>query len=109
MAKAEQELARRTARQAIRAQLAGDTCTALGITAKSDSPVLTLCRKLLDAGYDLSASLEAYRGDGLALRVKSIGQAAQLKVDVAPSGRFFKRDKSRVIAPPIRPNLEAAE
>src|ERR1041384_2537946 len=99
MAKAEHQLARRTSRQAIRAQLAGDICTSFGITAKSGSPVLALCLKLVDAGYDPSASLEAYRGDSLALRVKSIGQAAQLKVDVAPSGGpFFKRDKSRVIA-----------
>jgi len=94
----------------IRAKLAGAICTALGITAKSDSPVLALCQKLIDAGHDPSAPLEVYRGDMLAMRVKSIGQGAQLKVDVAPSGRpFFKRDKSRVIAPPIRPNLEAAE
>ena len=110
LAKREREFARRTAAGAIRAQLVGDTCTALGITAKSDSPVLALCRKLVDAGRDPSAPLEAYRGDILALRVKSIGQGAHLKVDVAPTGRpFFKRDKSRVIAPPIRPNFEAAE
>src|SRR5438094_637985 len=100
MAKAERELSRRSRVTAIRAQLSGDdTAGALGITVRSPSPVLALCRKLVDAGYDPSASLEACRGDSLALRVKSIGQAAQLKVDVAPSGRpFFKRDKSRVIA-----------
>jgi hypothetical protein len=109
-AKREREFARRAAGRAIRAQLLGDICTALGITAKSDSPILRLCRKLVDAGHDPSTPLEAYRGDLLALRVKSIGQGAHLKVDVAPTGRpFFKRDKSRVIASPIRPNLEAAE
>ena len=110
LAKVERQFIRQQSGQAIRAQLAGDTCTALGITAKSDSPVLALCQKLIDAGHDLSAPLEAYRGDMLALRVNSIGQGAQLKVDIAATGRpFFKRDKSRVIAPPIRPNLEAAE
>jgi len=46
----------------IRAQLAGDICTALGITAKSDSPVLVLCQKLIDADHDPSAPLEAYWG-----------------------------------------------
>jgi hypothetical protein len=37
--------------RSIRAELAdSDTCSALGITVKSESPVLGL-RKLLDAGY----------------------------------------------------------
>jgi hypothetical protein len=53
------EFYRRSANKPIRAQLAGDICTALGLTAKSDSPVLALCRMLVDAGHDPSTPLEA--------------------------------------------------
>jgi len=60
----------------IRAELSDDTCSALGITAKADAPVLALCRKLVDAGHDPATPLEVYRGDTLALRVKSIGLGA---------------------------------
>ena len=45
--------------QAIRAELAGsDSCSALGITISSSSPVLALCRKLVQAGFDPSTPLE---------------------------------------------------
>src|SRR5262249_48308624 len=65
-----------------RAELAwDDTCTALGIVVRSPSPVLVLCRKLIEAGHNPSTPLEAYRGSTLALRVKSIGQAAQMEVN----------------------------
>ena len=88
---------------AIRATLVGDdVAAALGIRVQSPSPVLALCRKLIDGGCDPRRPLEVYRGETLALRVRSIGQAAQLKVDVTRSGRpVFKREKTRVIAPPI--------
>jgi hypothetical protein len=64
----------------IKAELVGaDTCTACGITMKSDSPVLALW--LVDAGHDPVTPLEAYRGDVLCLRVRSIGQAARMQVN----------------------------
>ena len=45
--------------KAIRADLAGsDSCSALGITINSSSPVLALCRKLVQAGFDPSTPLE---------------------------------------------------
>jgi hypothetical protein len=47
----------------IRAELTGaDRCTAFGITAKGESPVLTLCRMLIVAGQEPATPLEAYRG-----------------------------------------------
>jgi len=94
----------------IRAQLSGDdTCSALGLTVKSDSPVLALCRKLVDAGYDATTPLEVYRGDTLALRVKSIGRGAELRVATNSSGRpVFKRQETRAAAPPMRPFEEAS-
>src|SRR5690348_10236794 len=70
----------------IRAQLAGNVCSAVGIAAKADAPILALCRKFLDAGHDPATPLEVYRGDVLALQVKFIGQAAGLRVGVSSSG-----------------------
>src|SRR5262245_44278370 len=65
----------------VHAQLIGSsTCAAAGITATSPAPVLTLCRQLLAAGMHPDRALEVYRGDMLALLVRSIGEAAKLTV-----------------------------
>ena len=48
---------------------------------RGHAPVLTLCRKLIAARYDPATRLECYRGDVLALTVRSIGEAAKLVVD----------------------------
>jgi hypothetical protein len=55
-------------------------CEALGIAVCDAAPVLTLCRKLVAAGYDPELPLHAYRGNILALRVRTIGEAAQLSI-----------------------------
>jgi hypothetical protein len=74
----------------IRAELVGsDTATALGITARCSPPVLMLCRLLIEAGYDPSARLEAYRGNILCLKVRTIGAGAQLRT--ATHGVGFER------------------
>jgi hypothetical protein len=73
--------------QPIRAAIDRNTCTALGITVHGAAPVLALCRKLLEAGHDPSLPLHAYRGDVLALKVRSIGEGAQLRV--SPHGVGF--------------------
>jgi hypothetical protein len=95
----------------IRAELSGsNTCTALGITAQSAAPVLALCRQLIRAGHDPATPLEAYRGDTLALRIKSIGQAARLKIGQSGSGTpIFAYADGADTAPPVRQNREAAE
>jgi hypothetical protein len=63
--------------QAIRADLIGsDTAVALGLIINSSSPVLALCRALVEAGHDPAIPLEAYRGNVLCLRVRSIGEAS---------------------------------
>jgi hypothetical protein len=86
--------------QDIRAELSGsDTCTAAGITARGTTPVLSLCRQLLAAGLDPDRAMEVYRGATLALRIRSIGEAAGLEINskgtgfvrTAPPARF--RDK----------------
>ena len=85
---------------AIHAALDGDKIAiALGITATSSSPVLALCRTLVDTGHDPATPLEAYRGDTLALRVRSIGEAAELEINARGTG-FIARPAVRA-APPI--------
>ena len=56
---------------AILAELSSDSfATVPGITARSPSLVLALCRKLIESGtYGSSIPLDAYRGATLCLRV----------------------------------------
>lgn len=77
-----------------------DQCEADGIAAHSSSPVLALCRELLAAGYDPARPLHAYRGDVLALKVRSIGEGARLRV--AAHGVGFERAQDCTAAPPMR-------
>ena len=94
----------------ILAKLSGsDTAIALGITAKADSPILALCRKLIEAGHDPAAPLEANRGNTLALRVKSIGQDAALRVGTGGNGApIFAAIPDADIAPLVRQSRRAA-
>jgi hypothetical protein len=86
----------------IKAQLRGDdTAEACGLTIRNSSPVLALCRRLIEAGHDPSTRLEAYRGDVLCLSIRSIGEAANLTV--SPHSVGFVRLPERRIAPPKRP------
>src|SRR6516225_10204754 len=78
---ATKKTARRIARRKIRAELIGsDECTAAGLTISGGAPVLALCRQLIADGYDPGLPLEVWRGPVLCLRVRSIGEAAQLRV-----------------------------
>jgi hypothetical protein len=72
----------------LRAELEGSNrATALGISARGHTPVLDLCRKLVANGHDPASPLEAWRGDTLALRIRSIGKAAGLTVKDDNVGR----------------------
>ncbi len=73
--------------QVIRAELIGDTSTAAGLTASGRAPVLSLTRLLIAAGHGPSAPLEAWRGDVLALRIRSVAEAAGLTVEDDRHGR----------------------
>jgi hypothetical protein len=75
----------------IRAALSSDSiCTALGFTVTAGAPVLALCRKLIEVStYAPETPLTAYRGDVLCLKVRSIGEAAELEID----GPYFRRRK----------------
>jgi hypothetical protein len=84
----------------IRAELGGDdTASALGETVRSSSPVIALCRALVAAGHDPATPLEAYRGDTLCLKVRSIGEAANLEVGAKGVG-FVKRRRGRYAEAP---------
>jgi ribonucleoside-diphosphate reductase alpha chain len=91
----------------IYAEIVGDDfCQAVGLTARSTSPVLALCRKLLEAGFDPKTRLEAYRGDVLCLHVRSIGEAARLEVNSGGTG--FKWAREPRPRPVVRLNHLAA-
>jgi hypothetical protein len=83
----------------IRGELVGDDyATAGGIAVRSPSPILTLCRALIVAGQDPGTELALWRGGTLALRVRSIGEAAGLEVSGRGTG-FIRRPDVRS-APP---------
>jgi hypothetical protein len=65
------------------------TASALGLTARGRAPVLSLCRQLVAAGHDPAQPAEAYRGETLALRIRSLGEAAGLEVREEPTPRFY--------------------
>jgi hypothetical protein len=66
---------------ALCADLVGsDICTAAGIIARSYAPMLALCRRLIEAGIDPDRPLYVYRGDTLALVVRSIAEGARVAV-----------------------------
>ena len=72
----------------IRAELTGSTrASAAGITVTGHAPITRLCRRLIEAGHDPAARLEAYRGNTLSLRVRSIGEGAALTVKDSSTGR----------------------
>jgi hypothetical protein len=76
----------------ITARLDGSECaSAEGITVTGPSPVLALCRKLLDAGYDPATRMHVFRGDTLALIIRSIGEGARLEINHHGTGFIARR------------------
>jgi hypothetical protein len=64
-------------RQPDRAELVGeDTCSAGGISARSSTPVLTLCRELLAQGMSSDQAVEVY--------IAAVGTA--LPIEQKPAG-----------------------
>jgi hypothetical protein len=80
------------------AQLSSDTyISASSLTIRSPSPVLALCRELVETStYASSTPLDVYRGNTLCLRVRSIGEGARLTVASAGNGRPVARCNSPV-------------
>jgi len=85
----------------IRAELIdSDICSGADVTARSQTPVLSLCRELLAAGFKPDRALLVFRGSTLALRVRSIGEAARLEIDGHGTG--FRPCHKRGRASPVR-------
>jgi hypothetical protein len=93
-------------REVIRAELTGTNCAeARGITVRSPSPVLDLARKLVAAGYHPATPLEAWRGSTLCLTVRSVYEAARLRVTAAVNGPpIFTPAQDMAEGPPARQN-----
>lgn len=90
-------------RTVIRAELAKDNrATACGIVAQSSSPVLKLCRMLVDAGHDPATPLDVWRNGILCLRIRSIGEAAGLELN--GDGTGFRPIRKPDAASPIDSN-----
>ena len=71
----------------IPAELIGsDTCTALGIVARSNSPVLKLCGMLVEAGINPDRPLHCYRDEVLCLTVRAIAEAAGCEINSHGTG-----------------------
>ena len=71
----------------IPAELIGsDTARAYGFVAEGNSPVLKLCRMLVDSGFDPDRPLHCYRDDVLCLTVRAIAEAARLEINGEGNG-----------------------
>ena len=87
--------------QGCRGELIGSNiCTARGITVRSTTPVLSICRRLIEAGYDADQALHVHRGDVLALTVASIAKGASLEINAKGTG--FVRLHAVRTASPVR-------
>lgn len=75
-------------------------CQGEGTIARGSAPVLALCRALIKAGHDPAKPLEAWRGDTLALRVRTIGEGARLRVATHCVG--FETIPECTRGPPVR-------
>jgi hypothetical protein len=98
----------RSPQDAIRAELVGaDECTiAAGITARGKTPILALCRKLIEGGCDPGRRLQAYRGATLCVTVRTIAEGARLTVD-EHNGAYFGKWKPfnpSAVSSPVRQN-----
>jgi hypothetical protein len=82
------------ARDPIVAAITGsDTAVALDTAVRSHSPVLCLCRALLGAGMDPNQPLHAFRGDVLALTIRTLADGAWLEVSQHGTGFTARRER----------------
>ena len=94
--------------EVIRAERRGSTtCTSDNVVVHGDAPILALCRQLLAAGLNPDQALEVFRGSTLAVRVRSIGEAAALEINAKGSG--FVPRPVRTASPMRQTTLNAPE
>jgi hypothetical protein len=86
----------------IRAELVADnTCIAAGLSVSNITPVLNLCRALIRGGHDPATPMAVFRGEVLALKVRSIGEMAVLEIN-GKGTAFIKRRKAVGTGAPMR-------
>ena len=88
-----------------------EECEAANVIVTGHAPVLKLCRELIAQGVDPDTPMTVYRRGIVALRVRSIGEAARLTVkDDGNTGtpRFVAYRQTRAKAPPMRKNGRGA-
>lgn len=95
----------RRSNQIIAELIGSDIARACGITAQGNSPVLKLCRKLVGAGHDPATPLDCWRGDVLCLRIRSIGEAAELEPNSKTTSFVALRRRAVRTAPSIAPQF----
>ena len=99
----------------IRATLIGSNCCeAEGLSARGYAPVLELCSELVAAGFNPACSLEAWRGETLCLRIRSIGESARFTVADDRHGtprlrRRQERPQRYVAGSPVAPIADGRE
>jgi hypothetical protein len=76
------------------------------LTERGHTPVLAMCRSLIAAGMSPDQAMECWRGSTLALRIRSIGEAAEL--EIAGDGLGFRRARKPDAAPLVSFSGEAA-
>jgi hypothetical protein len=87
----------------IRATLIGcDRCEVEGYAVRAYAPLPAMCRELVAAGYDPATPLEAYRGDMLCLKARSIGEGANLEIN--GDGVGLRQHRKPDAASPIAAN-----
>ena len=97
----------------LRIDLGSDTfasvSSASSLAVHVGSPVIALCRNLVDGGLDPATPLKAYRGQTPALHVRSIGEAARLYVAATTTGRpVFRHEHIRAPASLVSQSESAA-
>jgi hypothetical protein len=69
-----------------------------GYSVRHQLPVIAMCRLLVAEGFDPASPMHVYRGDTLALKIRSIGEAATLRPSARPP-RARWRELSRELNP----------
>jgi hypothetical protein len=83
----------------IRGEIVGRNYVCEGVKA---SGLPELCRKLIEAGYDPTIRLEAFRGEMLCLTARSIGEAAELEITGSGVG-FCRLGRASLVSNQPRP------
>jgi hypothetical protein len=80
--------------------------SAEGIYVTSPSPILALCRALIEIGIDQALPLVAVRGQTVCLKIRSIGEGARLEINAYGTG--FRLRRGADAGSPAAPNAHRA-